>query len=626
MSDILSKINRPEELKTLTEAEVESLGFELRETIIQRVSENGGHLASNLGVIELTLALARIFDFTAGHDQLIFDVGHQSYAWKLISGRREAFKTLRQESGLAGFPKREESPYDFFNTGHASTSISAALGLSRAQAIKGQEGSVIAIIGDGAIGGGMAFEALNDAKPDDDILVILNDNQMSIAENVGSLAKRLGELRIKADYQDFKRRWRPRLENHPKLLHSLRSFKSLDRLLIRRTGVFFESLNWRYYGPLNGHDIAGLERHLKALKGIPGPKLLHIYTVKGRGYAYAEESPESYHGVGSFEIPDGLSPKLGDRQSSFSKAFGSSLLRHAETSPELCAITAAMPGGTGLKDFAEKYPERFFDVGIAEQHAACLAAGLAAGGMKPVLALYSTFLQRAYDQLIHDIALQRLAVMIAVDRAGLVPNDGETHQGLYDYAMLANLPQIKSFAPRDLLDIDQIFDDFLADNSAYMMRYPKDRAEIFPQLPSRRILGGVDKIHSGKDYTVLILGTVLKEYLAIIQGLEERNLTGDLFSTAAFTPCLSPEFLESCARTGHLIILSETLKPLSFGTYISGKIAESGLSCKLLDLAIEQNLDFSGNRHELLEKSSLSALKIQQKLILYLHQQLEKSR
>ena len=621
---ILSHIHSPRDIHSLSAAELNELASELRQVIIERVSKNGGHLASNLGVIELTLALARSFDFER-ESEIVFDVGHQAYAWKLITERQEAFHTLRQCGGLSGFPKRCESPYDFFDTGHASTSISAVLGLARAKRLQGRSGLVIAVTGDGAMGGGMAFEALNDAGPDDDVLVILNDNEMSIAPNVGALGKRLGEFRIKEDYQSFKRKWRPRLETHPLLLNRLRRFKSLDRLLYRRTGLLFESLNWRYYGPIDGHDIPTLERYLQALKRIPGPKILHIYTVKGRGYPYAEEKPETYHGVGHFEVEAGLKTSQG-KAKTFSDLLGENALRAAKRDPRICAITAAMPGGTGLAEFASHYPERFFDVGIAEQHATCMAAALAAGGALPILALYSTFLQRSFDQLIHDIALQNLPVLLAVDRAGLVPADGETHQGLHDFALAANLPMLDVYAPRDERDVRAIFDSYLAKPRPILMRYPKGEALNLSFSTSARPHERPEeclRVQSEGKVTTLVWGTLCHEIAPILNDPGSRHLLGDLFSLAALPRSLDDEIIQSLRKTGHLICISETVQPLSFGAFIIQECAQNGLWPHFLDIAIPPALDCSGQRSELLQKSGLDTFNIQKKLLLYFESNLK---
>lgn len=621
---LLQTIKKPGDIKKLSTTELTQLAQELRRTIVEQVALTGGHLASNLGVVELTLALCRVFDFDNKKDEIVFDVGHQAYSWKLLTGRQEQFKTLRQRAGLSGFPKREESPYDSFNTGHASTSISAALGIARAKRILGHEGQTIAVIGDGALGGGMAFEALNDAgMHGDNLLVILNDNTMSIAPNVGALSQRLSELRIKGGYQKFKTRLRPRLEKWPKLLQSLRRFKSIDRLLVRRSGLLFEHLKWRYYGPIDGHNEAMIERHLRVLQDVPGPKILHLYTVKGMGYSFAEGEPEAYHGVGAFDIEEGLVDKKKVNRS-FSQVYGDTMVDLAGKDPRVCGITAAMPGGTGLAKFAATYPERFFDVGIAEQHAATLAAGLAAGGMRPYLALYSTFAQRAYDQIIHDICLQKLPVCITLDRAGLVPNDGETHQGLYDLSMFAALPQLEFFAPADEVDLELILEDALKADGPRAVRYPKCSAARLDHLGAERRLREPRKLCDGNDVTVAFLGTSVAESVSIRNHLLEHGIEPEMFSCIYVNQNPHETLISAVRKTRKLVFISETFAPFTWGSILVPQLLKGGLDFAYTEFSIPRETDFSGDRDELLDCCELKALKIHEKLIFWLHQKLDK--
>jgi 1-deoxy-D-xylulose-5-phosphate synthase len=386
MTRILDQLQTPEQIRELSLAEKNELAEEAREVIIRQVARNGGHLASNLGIVELTIALLSVYDFKK--DRIIFDVGHQSYAWKILTGREKQFATLRQKNGLSGFPKRSESPYDFFNTGHSSTSISAALGMLRAMKINGQEGRVIALIGDGALTGGMAFEALNDAGMSGArLVIIINDNQMSIDRNVGGLSRHLENLRISRRYLRLKTTTETTLPRIPlvgeKLLSSFRRLKQLDRTFLRRSGVLFEQLGFRYYGPINGHDLVSLERHMQNIEAVDGPVVLHVVTQKGRGYTFAESSPDVYHGVAPFEVDQGVCPTGKSSCRTYSEIFGRTILNMARQDHRICAISAAMTSGTGLKPFADTLPDRFFDVGIAEQHAMTLAAGMAAGGARP---------------------------------------------------------------------------------------------------------------------------------------------------------------------------------------------------------------------------------------------------
>ncbi len=621
---LLETITKPADIKKLSAAELRQLAAELRRTIVDRVALTGGHLASNLGVVELTLALCRVFDFENKKDEVVFDVGHQAYSWKLLTGRQAEFATLRQRAGLSGFPKREESDYDSFNTGHASTSISAALGIARAKRLLGEKGMAIAVIGDGALGGGMAFEALNDAgMHGDNLLVILNDNTMSIAPNVGALSQRLSELRIKGGYQKFKKRLRPRLEKWPKLLQSLRRFKSLERLLVRRSGLLFEQLKWRYYGPIDGHDLPTIERHLEVLKEVPGPKILHLYTVKGMGYGYAEETPEAYHGVGAFDIEEGLVDKQKVTRS-FSQVYGDKVAELADRDPRVCGITAAMPGGTGLAKLAKTHPERFFDVGIAEQHAATLAAGLAAGGMRPFLALYSTFAQRAYDQIIHDICLQDLPVCLTLDRAGLVPNDGETHQGLYDLSMFAAIPNLEFFAPADGLDLELILEDALEATGPRAVRYPKCSAETLDFLGTERRLREPRKLCDGDDLTVAFLGTSVSESVSIRNYLAERGYSATMFSCIYVNQNPHETLIEAVRKTRKLLLISETFAPFTWGSILIPQLLKDGLDFDYTEFYIPRDTDFSGDRDELLDSCELKVLKIHEKLIFWLQQKLDK--
>ncbi|MBN2882863.1 MAG: 1-deoxy-D-xylulose-5-phosphate synthase, partial [Clostridia bacterium] len=444
---ILKSINSPEILKTLDRKQIETLAEEIRLFLIKHVSENGGHLASNLGTVELTLALLRCFDFS--NDRIVWDVGHQSYTYKILTGRFEQFNTIRKRNGLSGFPKREENKYDHFNTGHSSTSISAALGFARAARLSGSNHYSIAVIGDGALTGGMALEAMNDAGASgDNIIIILNDNEMSISRNVGGIAayfSRLRSLRLYSGTNEKVRRFVERIPIIGKWLSKrVHNLKSAVKYLFSQ-GMLFEEMGLSYMGPVNGHDVRKLENILYDAKNVKGPVLLHVVTKKGRGLAEAESEPEKYHGVkgNGYEKsnPNGLL--------SFSETLGPVLTELAEVSTNIVVISPAVAPGCGLVDFSRKYPDRFFDVGIAEQHAVTLAAGMACSGFIPVVSSYSTFMQRAYDQILHDVCLMNLHVIFTLDRAGIVGYDGETHQGIYDLAYLAHMPGIKVIAPSD---------------------------------------------------------------------------------------------------------------------------------------------------------------------------------
>ncbi len=467
---ILPSINAIEDLWALPEEELERLCFELREFMVETVSRTGGHLASSLGAVELIVALHWVYRDPM--DKLVFDVGHQAYAHKILTGRREAFSTLRQAGGISGFPKREESPWDSFNTGHASTSVSAALGMVRAMTLQGQKGAAAALIGDGALTGGLAYEALDDAGDSKlPLVVVLNDNEMSIAPNVGAMSRNLSMLRSSKGYNRFKRFVVKTLDTGKIgnfCSKHLESFKNRVKRFVL-TNTFFEDMGFTYLGPIDGHDIHALIRILGEAKALGKPVLVHALTQKGRGYTFSEENPEKFHGVAPFRVSTGEVPA--SRRTSCSEAFGQAMVELGAKEPKLCAVTAAMPAGTGLKDFAAAYPDRFFDVGIAEEHAVTMAAGMASGGLKPVAAIYSSFLQRSVDGVLHDICLQKLPVVLAVDRAGLVGEDGETHQGLFDAAFLSVMPNMSIYAPAALEEIPAMLEMALKRGEPAAIRY-----------------------------------------------------------------------------------------------------------------------------------------------------------
>lgn len=484
MSDnkILDNINSPSDIKNLSDDELYELADELRNVIITTVSENGGHLASNLGVVELTLAIHKVFDMP--HDKIVWDVGHQCYAHKIITGRKDKIHTIRKENGLAGFPKRSESPYDNFDTGHSSTSVSAAFGISCAGDISDSKYHTIAVIGDGALSGGLAYEGLNNAgRYKKNFIIILNDNKMSISKNVGSMAKYLTKIRIKPSYLDAKSRVQDFLEKIPVIGNSLangvRKIKDWvrDEFFGHRNNIF-EQMGFTYYGPFDGHNIPQLVTALKAAKRKKGPVLVHVCTKKGKGYEFAEKNPTGFHGVSAFDIDTG-EPKSSAK--GYSCIFGKYLCSLAENDKKICALTAAMSSGTGLTEFAKKYKDRFFDVGIAEEHAVTFAGGLASCEVIPIFAVYSTFLQRAYDQILHDAALQNLHIVLAVDRAGIVGEDGETHQGIFDVAFLSTIPNVTVYAPSSFKELELMLDKAIYyTGGTAAVRYPRGTERYLP--------------------------------------------------------------------------------------------------------------------------------------------------
>ncbi len=489
---ILENVNSPKDIKKLNMTELEELCGEIRELMVDTVSKTGGHLASNLGVVELTVALHKVFD--SPHDQIVFDVGHQCYTHKILTGRKDKFSTLRCEDGISGFTRPVESPHDIFSSGHSSTSISSAVGLAKAKALKGDKGKVIAVIGDGALTGGLAYEALNNSGNDNNnLIVILNDNNMSISANVGSMARNLNHIRISPKYYTFKSRVSRLLSKVPVVGTQVSRFITMSNQKLRKMmyhSTLFEDLGFRYYGPIDGHDLDALIDVLTVAKAHNHSVLIHINTVKGKGYNYAEKNPSKFHGIGKFNIETGEPLSSGE---TFSSQFGKTLVEMAKEDNRICAVTAAMSSGTGLNDFATLFPKRFFDVGIAEQHAVTFSSGLAKNGMIPFFAVYSTFLQRSYDQLIHDVAMQGLKVIFCIDRAGFVGEDGESHQGVFDTAYLMSVPRLTVFAPASFRELTKMmYDSAYIESNAVAIRYPRGSEAVVCS----------DYHYDGKDFDI----------------------------------------------------------------------------------------------------------------------------
>lgn len=476
---IIDWVNSPKDIKELNIDELNELCDEIRKMLVETVSETGGHLASNLGVVELTVALHKVFN--SPQDQIVFDVGHQCYTHKILTGRKNDFSTLRTENGISGFIRPVESEHDIFSSGHSSVSVSQAIGLAKAKQIKGEKGKVIAVIGDGALTGGLAYEALNNSgNENSNLIVILNDNNMSISQNVGSMSKHLTTVRTSPRYFTFKSKVRRALTRFPKIGNQINRFITTLNSAIRKRvyhSTFFEDMGFRYYGPIDGHDIESLVTVLNAAKAHNHSVIIHINTVKGKGYNFAEKNPTRFHGIGKFNIDTGEPLSSG---MNFSSQFGKVMCDLAAKDSRICCVTAAMAEGTGLTEFAKKYPKRFFDVGIAEQHAVTFSSGLAKNGMVPVFAVYSTFLQRSYDQLIHDVAMQNLKVIFGIDRAGFVGEDGESHQGIFDTAFLNSVPNLTVYAPASYDELALMFGNAVYhDKGAVAVRYPRGSASQF---------------------------------------------------------------------------------------------------------------------------------------------------
>ncbi|WP_457677503.1 1-deoxy-D-xylulose-5-phosphate synthase [Thermovibrio sp.] len=585
---VLEKINTPEDLKKLTKEELKELAKELREFIISVVEKTGGHLASSLGVVELTIALLRVF--SPPKDAIVWDVGHQSYPYKILTGRKEKFHTLRQFGGISGFPSIKESPYDAFGTGHSSTSISAALGIKVAKRLKGEEGKVVAVIGDGALTAGQAYEGLNNAgQLKEDLIVILNDNEMSISKNIGAISNYLTKLTT----GESLRRAKERLEEFTKRVLGETVYKGLKRVEdlalkgLFPPGMLFEELGFRYVGPIDGHDVELLETTLKNVSRMKGPTLVHVLTKKGKGYRPAEEMPEKFHGVSPKK------PKEEPQPPTYTEVFANTLIEIAKEDERVVGITAAMPSGTGLNRFKEVFPKRYFDVGIAEQHAVTFAAGLAKEGLRPVVAIYSTFLQRAYDQIIHDVALQELPVVFAIDRAGLVGEDGATHHGVFDLSYLRAVPNLIVAAPKDEEELRHLLYTAIKSGKPFAVRYPRGRGYgVMIREPLREIpIGSWEVLKEGKDLLILATGWPVYQALEAAKELEERGISATVVN-ARFVKPLDEELLKELAQKHKLIITVEenTIKG-GFGSAVDeflspwfcGKLINLGLPDKFVE-------------------------------------------
>lgn len=609
MYALLNRIEKPEDVKALTVRELEQLASELRHFIIDTVSQNGGHLAPNLGTVELTLALYSVFSFP--EDKLVWDVGHQAYTHKILTGRRDAFKTLRKKGGITGFPNRSESVYDAFGVGHASTSISAALGMALARDAKGEKNQVIAVIGDGALTGGESFEALNNAGDlGTKLIVILNDNEMSIDANVGAMSEYLSRIRIAPQYARAKRDMGSLLMSIPHIGDKVYKTASHLKDGVRSVlvpGSLFEEMGFHYIGPIDGHNIALLEEVLTSAKEMEGPVLIHIHTVKGKGYKPAEQAPDKFHGVGCFDPSTGKSAKKAGCAPSYTSVFSKALIDLAKDRPDILAITAAMPSGTGLKAFGQAYPKRFFDVGIAEEHAMTLAAGMAAAGMHPVIALYSTFAQRAYDQLIHDVCLQNLPVTLCLDRAGLVGEDGPTHHGVFDLSYLRQMPNMCVMAPKDEEELRHMLATAIAIEGPAAVRYPRGAGLGVPLTDSLETLpvGKAEVLQEEGDIAFLAVGTMVEKAKEAAAILKEEGIEAAVVNMRFIKP-LDTELLGEMARTKRLLITAEeNVLAGGFGSAVAEYLADNGIEVPLLRFGIPDRFIEQGTRRELLSLCGL---------------------
>jgi 1-deoxy-D-xylulose-5-phosphate synthase len=623
---LLPNIKSPQEIKKLRTRELNALAKEIREYIVETVSDTGGHLASNLGAVEFTIALHRVFD--SPNDKIVWDVGHQCYVHKLLTGRFASFSTLRKQGGLAGFPKRSESPHDAFNTGHASTSISAALGLLAAERLLGGKGHVIAVIGDGALTGGLAYEALSHAGHLElPLIVILNDNKMSISPNVGGLSKYLSRLSMKEKYQTFRRHFDALVKKIPFIGEAISYMVSRFKRAVKAvfyTDNFFTDLGFEYVGPIGGHNIRAVTSVLEDVKKLNRPVVVHIITRKGKGYGYAEDDPKSYHGVGSFSVDNGINGENGGTKStgknafSFTESFSGNLRRRMRENKNIVALTAAMSSGTGLSGFGREFKGRFFDVGIAEEHAVTFAAGLAARGLKPVLAVYSTFIQRAADQVIHDAALQKLPVILALDRAGLVSADGETHQGLFDIALFRSTPNTAILAPASDNEMALMLDWALekAEPGPVIIRYPKTLCPEENTAFSQPVEAGRGVFLSkGAPVCLAFTGSLYPQAAEAAAILKEKNIQADLYNLRFIKPVDEDYLLSILNEYKFVVFIEEGMKYGGFGEYAAS------LSPRTVILAVESGFlekdRALGTREQLLAINGMDGKGIAETVIIH---------
>jgi len=616
MLELLKTIHSPEDVKKLSVEELDVLAKDVRTFLIQSLSKTGGHLASNLGVVELTIALHYVFN--SPKDKFVWDVGHQAYVHKILTGRRSGFKHLRQLDGMSGFPKRKESEHDVFETGHSSTSISAALGMAKARDLKGEDHQVVAIIGDGALTGGMAFEALNNAaRAHSHLIVILNDNEMSISKNVGGIGRYLNKLRSSKDYLKVKEDVEDVLHKVPVVgEHMVRTIKktkeSVKSFVIENT--LFEQLGFTYLGPVDGHDTQELIEILKNAKTMRGPILIHVKSKKGKGYALAEERPAEFHGVSPFCIRTGEGNSKSSGQS-FSSAFGASVLNAADRNEKVVAITAAMPEGTGLRDFAKAYPRRFFDVGIAEEHALTFAAGMASEGYKPVVAIYSSFLQRAYDQILHDVCLQNLNVILGVDRAGLVGEDGPTHHGLYDIAFLGSMPNMTMLAPKMPEEMEAALEYALVHKGPIAIRYPRGTTSLGIEYKNNFEDLEFRTLKNGNNMAILAVGRMVETALKVSELLKEKGYEVAVIEAPCVCPVNKADIAKLAESYHYLFTLEDGIIQGGFGEKVFAQLALMEAKVKGKCFGHQSGIVPHGKVEALFEREHLDAGSITNELL-----------
>lgn len=607
----------PEDLKTMTERDLELLTYEIRDFLIEKVSKTGGHLASNLGVVELTIALHKVFD--SPMDKMVWDVGHQSYVHKILTGRAACFDGLRCLNGISGFPKREESVHDMFDTGHSSNSISAAMGYAAARDLDGGDYNVIAVIGDGALTGGMAYEALNNAgSSQSKMIVILNDNEMSIDKNIGGISQHLSKLRASQAYLDFKKQLKKTLRGIPGVGEGLYSGFEHLRDSVKYAivpGAIFEQLGFKYYGPVDGHNIHDLIEILSLAKILEGPVLIHAITKKGKGYRNAENNPGKFHGIGAFDPTTG-NVLAESKNLSYSQIFGNKLVQLAGDNPKIVAISAAMVDATGLGKFAQKYPDRIFDAGIAEAHAVTFGAGLAASGYRPVVAIYSTFLQRAYDQILIDVCMQNLPVIFAIDRAGNVGADGETHHGVFDLSYLSHMPNLTVLAPKDGKELADMLEYALTLDGPCAIRYPKGEAmDCQDEISCQVIDGTAERLRDGSEVEIFAVGKMVSVGIEACKKLRSRGIDAGLTNVRFVKPFDKTAVLAATDKVKKLVTLEDNVLEGGYGAMVNGLLAEEGKSdVKVLNIGWPDKFIEQGSTTELFEKYGLDSESIAERV------------
>ncbi|MBE5772896.1 MAG: 1-deoxy-D-xylulose-5-phosphate synthase [Clostridiales bacterium] len=620
---MLEKIKSPSDLKKLNIKQLKQLAEEIRREIIDSVSENGGHLASNLGVVELTLAIHYVFD--TPEDKLVMDVGHQAYAHKLLTGRYESFKKLRTRGGTSGFPQMEESEYDAFTAGHASTAISAALGMARTRDIMHGDYNVVAMVGDGALSGGMCYEALNDAGNNHTkMVVILNDNAMSIAPNVGAMSNYLTHLRQSKGYRGFKRGVRRWLGKIPVLGNPIFRFIEKFRDALKSLfvdGRFFDALGFEYIGPIDGHDLKHMIRVLKRTRDTEGPVLVHVVTQKGKGYKPAETRPDVYHGVAPFFVDSGA-VKGENGGLSCGKVVSRQLADMAETDIRICAVTAAMPTGTGLSEFQKIHPDRFFDVGIAEEHAVTMAAGMASLGMKPYVGIYSTFLQRSYDQIMMDVCRNSLPVTLLIDRAGFVGADGSTHQGVMDLSYLRSMPNMIVAAPRDVRDLKKMLSLSQEVDAPMAIRYPKDSEDLGPGIQSQRqfAIGEWELISDGSDIMIFAVGRMVQKAMQASIELMGKGISAGVMDARFVKPMDEKKLIEYAKKAKLVVTIEENVLAGGFGEGVLNILSEKGVRIPVMNIGVPDRFVEHGSVSQQLEECGMDEIQIARRIIRRYHE------